>query len=119
MINTGNQIIQQKFNVADKFWNKQVEQFEAWNEDHPNALIQEPETTTYNDIVFSYSGGSSSNENQKSYRDAIWIKAYNGADNGHFIFWDNKSKTIPPEWGFHEENKDGINYVELICEEAP
>lgn len=43
---------------------------------------------------------------------AVALKAYNGADNGHYCYWDNESNA----WGFHTTNSSEINYVARVCE---
>jgi hypothetical protein len=97
---------------ANVFWNSQVQEFNQYNADHPTAPIQPPPSTTEGDFAFAYTPTGY----QKSYRDAIWIKQYNGAS-ANYIAWKNTnlSEGELPYWKFNKTNEDGINYVNVIC----
>ena len=70
--------------AATTFWNRQVQQFNQWNADHPGATVAPPHDVTYGSTTFSFSPTG----NQKSFADAIAIKMFNGAAH-HFIVWKN------------------------------
>jgi hypothetical protein len=117
-IDVGKYILQQKHGEIDSgahdFWARQVDQFERWN------LLNDPDVaapadTTFNGYAFAYAPTGT----QKSYEDAIWIKYYNGAYQGHYIAWDNITDPNHPQWVFHRLNKDGYDYVEAVCKKLP
>ncbi len=112
-VNAGKSMIGDKVMYADGFWNNQIAQFNAWNNTH-DPDIAAPANTTDGGITFSYSPTG----NQKSYADAIAIKAYNGTSLGNYIVWQD-ADPLHPFWPKHEINEDGVNYVNLICSTNP
>jgi hypothetical protein len=122
-IDVGKYILQQKHDEplkgAHAFWAEQVRQFRAWNDSHDPDKAP-PANTTFNGYTFAYEPTGT----QKSYEDAIWIKYYNGAYEGHYIAWKNDGPYVDnPEWQFHRLNnapeKGGYDYVEKVCNELP
>lgn len=90
---------------ARQFWQQQVDAYIRYNSDNPGHQVAITPSTTYNNITFSYNPTTG----QKSYRDAIWIKRYNGASPRHFLVWQNG------HWLFSESNNSGLYYVRSIC----
>lgn len=101
---------------ATTFWNNQVLQFDLWNFDFPGDQKDPPADEPEGDITFSFdpTGG------QKTFRDAIWIKRFNGASGGHYIVWRNTGVDAnDPFWHFGKTNNLGFNYVNRICSTTP
>jgi hypothetical protein len=96
---------------ATNFWNNQVQQFNTYNQEHPNSQVAPPVNTLEGPIEFSFSPQGA----QKSYRDAIWIKQNNGAT-ANYISWKNTGDDANnPYWKFNRLNEDGVNYVNKVC----
>lgn len=121
-VDGGKKVLEQKRDSlsprgATKFWNDQKDQFNTWNSNHstePILQVPPPDPTIDGDCVFSFSPSGS----EHSYRDAIWIKMYNGASQ-NYISWDNVTDPNHPQWAFSKTNANGKNYVDRICTTVP
>ncbi len=105
-IDGGKVILDEKKTQADVFWSNQKTQFNSWKAEHPDDpdAVPPPDTPD-GGCVFSYAPAGS----KKDYRDAIWIKRYNGAS-VDYINWNNVTNPQDPKWSI-----PGGTYVTAIC----
>jgi hypothetical protein len=58
-----------------------------------------------------------------SWRDALWIQAYNGAPNGYYLTWENNPNdgTPTPRWKWNQYNNENppVDYVLAVCSRQP
>ncbi|MFB3906710.1 MAG: hypothetical protein ACE15E_25010 [Acidobacteriota bacterium] len=97
---------------ATAFWDRQVQQFSDYNAGNPQNPVQPPESSIEGTFTFAYAPAAG----EKSYRDAIWIKQFNGAA-ANYISWKNTG-LLPgeaPYWKLNKTNESGINYVNRVC----
>jgi len=90
---------------AQDSWNNSVTRFNdyrTWVD--PSA--QPPTSDTYGCVTYAYEPGAG----ERSFRDAIWMKRYNGAPNGDYIQWDDANKA----WVKSPLNNHDINYVSRV-----
>jgi hypothetical protein len=99
----------------------QVQQWQTWNTANPNRTVAAPADST-GSCVFGSAGDGSPPAGTHSFADAIWIKQYNGAPSGNYIFWDNVTDANNQTWGYHRTETvivNGspviINYVQRVC----
>lgn len=119
-VDAGKQVLAQKSTQLNSFWNSQINQWTQWNQNNPTQQVGPPAPRTEGGCQFVWAGGGSGTENEKSFRDAIWIKRYNGAGNGDFIFWENRGDHAnAPFWDFNPTGSDGRAYVAAVCSHAP
>lgn len=120
-------ILNNKFGDADAFWSRQVSQYEQYEADPLHPRIPVHPNVVEGPCVFSHNPAAS----EHSFRDAIWIKMYNGASkprpipphihSGMYLYWDNLD-TDPlaiPYWQRVELNSENVNYVESVCDDIP
>ena len=104
-----------KFTDANDFHNEQIDEYNEWNEQNPNDKKPVHADTPIGGITFSHNPTG----DQKSFRDATWIKTFNGATR-HFYVWRNTGEYKDnPKWGINPLNHEGRNYVELVCNQQP
>jgi hypothetical protein len=114
----GVEVLNGKFTLywdgAQDFWDRQVDEFNRWNSDNPEKIVSEPVDSQ--EGIFSFKFNPNLNTTtEKSYRDAIWIKQYNGAS-PNYISWVNIGEFVNnPYWSFNKTNANGINYVNRVC----
>jgi hypothetical protein len=90
---------------ARQFWEEQVAAYYDFCNANPGSAPPPPDNITYGASTFGYTPQTG----QHSFRDAIWIKQYNGASGGNFISW------VSNHWEIHSTNSSGINYVQIVC----
>jgi hypothetical protein len=75
------------YKCATDFWAYQVKQYKDFLKEmkKKKKTAPLPEEKTYGSVIFSYPKAAG----KKSFKDAILIKVYNGAD-GNFIYWKYK-----------------------------
>jgi hypothetical protein len=92
----------------------------TYNANHPPISSAEKTTPNAgaNSCTFSSDpNGNTINARHYSFHDALWIKRYNGIDNGDYIYWKDSNLSPGESLGinYKEANTAGGRYVELVC----
>jgi hypothetical protein len=106
---------------AYNFWQRQVDQWHAWNAQYPNATVpiatqDSPWNCKFWMVDDQY---GSPPAGFRSFADAIWIKQYNGTGTpgfpgtGNYIAWQN------PGWRLNQFDDNSRNYVYSVCYQTP
>jgi hypothetical protein len=101
---------------AYNFWQRQVDQWHAWNANNPNQTYPVADPTNTGNCHFAMVDDQygAPPAGFQVYADAIWIKQYNGASGGgNYVAWLN------PGWVWHLTNSGGLNYVDSVCAQTP
>lgn len=118
-VDAGKAVVNQKNAELTPTWNTRVSEWNSWNQAHPNQQVPAPSPRQEANCEFSWVGGGSGTEATKSFRDACWIKRYNGASGGDYLIWDDFTDPNNPTWAFRPINHLGENYVNLVCSRLP
>jgi hypothetical protein len=99
----------------DDVWTARVQQWNTWNQGHPDKHVDPPpdKAEGTQPCTFKWNDGGYGSESVKSFKDACWIKRYNGAA-ADYIFWDTQDPNNE-NWGY---NNDG-GYVTAVCSKTP
>jgi hypothetical protein len=114
-MSAGKDTIEDKRGPAWTFWQNQVNQWQAYNALHP----PEEQVSGVGPIGIGTecTFGMGEAPGIYSWRDALWIQAYNGAPNGYYLYWDNPSHS----WAWHLYNNENppVDYVLAVCSRQP
>lgn len=102
-------------------WSSRVSEWNLWNQQNPSKAVGPPaDRQEGSQCSFTWNSGSYGSEQTKSFKDACWIKRYNGADNGDYLIWENRPPFEDnPRWSFRPANSSGHNYTAAICDQVP
>jgi hypothetical protein len=92
-------------------WERQLFDYNRYNSDNPNNPAPPPDDSIEGPCIFSISNPSTqeiSQNNPRSYWEAIWIKMYNGGT--YYIGFDPNG-----HWNYNRTNHQGVNYVNRVC----
>jgi hypothetical protein len=111
-------------------WATRVEQWEQWNTGHPGQEVGPPvfpsEDPSKPACGFVWANGDYGFDSQPSFKDACWIKRYNGlgTEGKDYLIWQNTGDFAQnPRWErYNIATKPGglqENYVQNICRQDP
>ena len=121
----------QKLNVHNgvltSVWNNRVTEWNAWNQQHPpEQQVGPPANRSEGGCVLQWVSGGDGSAANPSFRDACWMKRYNGlgVEGRDFLVWRNTSPyQDDPFWEVNEfaTRSDGVRsyYVRDVCNKAP
>ena len=120
-VDAGKGVINQKNSELTTTWNNRLNDWATWNQQHPpNQQVGPPAPRQEGGCNLQWVGGGSGSEGSPSFRDACWIKRYNGADNSDFLIWENRPPyQNDPRWVFIPTRSDGLAYVAGVCSQNP
>lgn len=126
-VDAGKVRLNQKNGELTPRWNERVEDWTTWNRDNPNQQVAPPAPRQEGNCLFVWANGGSGSESEKSFRDACWIKRYNGLGvqpARDFLIWQNTGVyEQDPRWEYYPSATlpDGriVYYVQTICNQAP
>jgi len=115
-IDEGKSRLSTKKTVLDSDWSNRITEWNIWNAGHPPAQQVGPPTDRVvgTQCTFKWNNAQDGSEAVKSFKDACWIKRYNGAVKD-YIYWDNVTHPDNPNWAYD----DSANYVNNVCSQAP
>jgi hypothetical protein len=95
-------------------WDHRLQEWNQWNQEHTDKHVDPPpDKAEGTQCTFKWNDGNYGSESVKSFKDACWIKRYNGAA-ADYIFWDTRDRNNET-WGY---NNDG-GYVTAVCSKNP
>ena len=126
-VDVGKTVVNQKDAELTPRWDSRVEEWETWNQQHPAQQVGPPAPRQEGGCYLQWVSGGSGSEGNPSFRDACWIKRYNGLGvppARDFLVWRN---TPPydqdPRWEVNPSATlpDGTiaYYVRAVCNRAP
>lgn len=96
--------------VVDQFWQDQIEQWGRFNLASPTPADPPPDTQEGNCTFRFGVAGPDQQARIFTTEDALWIKAYNGAQ-VHYMYFNESAG----QWVVSNANGLGFNYVQRVC----
>jgi hypothetical protein len=105
----------EKKSIAEASWQTSLDGYTQHLIEHPNHPV--PSSDTYVCVTYAFAPSG----NERSFLDAIWLKAYNGASGGHYLRWDitaqdwdkNPLNSPPPPYSsFNYVQRTSARYCE-------
>jgi hypothetical protein len=119
-VDEGKTRVTNKQTALNSTWTGRISDWNRWNTEHPGQQVGPPPDRQESGCLFTWDDGGYGSESVKSFKDACWIKRYNGADNGDYLIWDNlPPNEESPYWRVISTNGDGRAYVTQVCNQAP
>jgi len=119
-VDSGKSLLNSKQSSLNSTWTARINEWNTWNTQHPGQQVGPPGDRQESGCLLKWNSGNYGSESTNSFKDACWIKRYNGADNGDYLIWKN---TPPdensPYWKIIDTNGLGNPYVANVCSQSP
>ncbi len=110
----GKALVNTKQSELDSTWTTRLNEWNTWNANHPGQQVGPPvDRTEGSQCTFKWNNGNYGSEAVKGFKDACWIKRYNGATQD-YIIWDTGDPN-DEHWTYN----DSAGYVNAVCSQAP
>jgi len=126
-VEEGKARVNQKDAELTPVWHARRQQWIDWNQQNPNSPVGPPVPWQEGGCYLQWVGGGSGSEGNPSFRDASWIKRYNGlgaVQPRDFLIWQNTGPYEPdPRWEVYPSatlSGGSITYyVRAVCNQVP